>query len=225
MLKTLLALLLKSNCPLCERPADDNLCPYCQRQVQRCQLKECCQFWQGDLPLFAWGVYDGQLKRAIAALKYDGRAQLGEFLGYCLGKAWLDSPVRAQANKLTAVPIPLHPNKQQARGFNQAELIAKGFCQFTGYPLQIRGLERRRETQPMFGLNRSERQQNLSRAFSLGQGFQQRHPQSPVLLLDDIYTTGTTVREAAKTLRSQGIPVFGVAAIATSKSMNYSSRP
>ncbi|MGK7873057.1 MAG: ComF family protein [Xenococcaceae cyanobacterium] len=215
MLKSLLSLFLQSSCPLCERPADDRVCEYCQRQLQRCQLKNSCQFWQGDLPVFVWGVYGGQLRRAIAALKYDAHPQLGELMGYWLGKAWLDSPLYAKAKKMTVVPIPLHPNKLQERGFNQAELIGRSFCQFTGYSLQKQGLERMRETKAMFGLSALERKQNLSNAFGLGKGFQRRHPKSPVLLLDDIYTTGTTVREAAKILHQERIQVFGVVAIAT----------
>ncbi len=217
MLKSLLSLFLQSNCPLCERPADEHICKYCQRQLQRCQFKNSCQFWQGDLPVFVWGVYSGQLKRAIAALKYDGCSQLAELMGYCLGKAWLDSPLYGRAKKMTVVPIPLHPNKLKTRGFNQAELIARSFCQFTGYSLQPQGLERRRETQAMFGLSVTQREQNLKLAFSLGKGFHKRRPHSPVLLLDDIYTTGTTAREAAKRLLEAEIQVFGVAAIATSK--------
>ena len=83
--------------------------------------------------------------------------------------------------------------------------------------MQPQGLERRRETQAMFGLSVTQREQNLKLAFSLGKGFQKRRPHSPVLLLDDIYTTGTTAREAAKRLLQAEIQVFGVAAIATSK--------
>ena len=84
----------------------------------------------------------------------------------------------------------------------------------TGYPLQIQGLQRVRETEAMFALNPTEREENLRGAFRLGKGFQPRRPSSPVLLVDDIYTTGTTVTEAARILRQHKISIFGVATIA-----------
>jgi ComF family protein len=169
------------------------------------------------LPVFVWGNYSGVLKQAIASLKYNNQPQLSRPLGHYLGKAWLQSPAATRAKKLTVVPIPLHPTKQQKRGYNQAELLAQSFCQFTGYKEQPLGLERVRATEAQFNLSVQEREQNLTDAFVVGKSLSQRPTPSPVLLLDDIYTTGATVCSAAQILRKQGIPVYGVVAIATSK--------
>jgi ComF family protein len=117
------------------------------------------------------------------------------------------------------VPIPLHPTKLQQRGYNQAELIAQSFCEITGYKQQLFGLERVQATEAQFGLSAQEREQNLADAFAIGKSFHKQLPTSPVLLLDDIYTTGSTVSSAAQTLRRQGIRVYGVVAIATSKKL------
>lgn len=220
--KGLLALFLKPNCPLCDRPADVELCQYCQRQLQRCQLSTPSTLWQGELPVFVWGNYGGILKRAIAALKYDNQPQLARPLGRWLARTWLESPVASRAKKLTVVPIPLHSSKLQKRGYNQAELIAAGFCEITGYKQQPLGLERIRETEAQFGLSAQVREQNLVDAFAIGKGFRKHPPHSPVLIVDDIYTTGATVQSAAHILRQQGIPLYGVAAIATSKHLSSS---
>ena len=216
MWQNLLSLFLQSNCLLCKRSAEV-LCPYCQRQLQDCQLRYRSQSWRGDLPVFVWGYYDGVLKRAIATLKYDGQRQLGDLLGFWLGETWLKSPYSSSLKKIIVVPIPLHPDKLKTRGFNQAELIARGFCRVTGYSLQDSGLVRVKNTQPMFGLNPQERQENIQSAFALGKQFQSHFPQTPVLLIDDIYTTGVTAKEAATVLRQQGIKVLGVGAIASSR--------
>ena len=213
----LLALFLKSKCPLCDRPAEVELCEYCKRQLLRCQLKNPSNFWQGELPVFVWGTYGGVLKRAIASLKYENQPQLARPLGYQLGEAWLKSPAATRAKKLTIVPIPLHPTKLQQRGYNQAEIIAQSFCDITGYKQQPLGLERIRATEAQFGLSAQAREQNLADAFVIGKSFRKHPPNSPVLLVDDIYTTGATVRCAAQTLRRQGIKVYGVIAIATSR--------
>ncbi|GAB4210184.1 MAG: ComF family protein [Coleofasciculaceae cyanobacterium] len=215
----LLALFLKSNCPLCDRPADVELCEYCQRQLQRCQFSTPSTLWQGDLPVFVWGNYGGILKRAIAALKYDNQPQLARPLGRWLARAWLESPAATRAQKLTVVPIPLHATKLQKRGYNQAELIARGFCEVTGYKQQPLGLERIRETEAQFGLSVQVREQNLVDAFAIGKDFRKHPPHSPVLIVDDIYTTGATVQSAARILHQHGIALYGVAAIATSRNL------
>jgi ComF family protein len=213
---------LKSNCPLCNRPAELEFCQYCHRQLLRCQLANPSCFWEGELPAFIWGNYGGVLKRAIASLKYENQPQLARPLGYWLGKAWLESTIATRAKTLTVVPIPLHPAKLQQRGYNQARLIAQSFCEFTNYKEQPLGLERVRVTKAQFDLSVQEREHNLAEAFVVGKGLQANRTSSPVLLVDDIYTTGATVRAAAQTLKRQGIQVYGVVAIATSKSFTHS---
>ncbi len=206
MLKQLLAVFLESHCPLCHRSSATTICSYCQQKLANEQLPSGDRFWQGDLPLFAWGRYDGQLKQAIAQLKYHHQPEIGSILGNWLGQAWLHSSV-SKPNKIAVIPIPLDREKQQQRGFNQAEVIARGFCQQTGYCLQPKGLIRIRNTQAMFNLqDAAARQNNLQNAFILGK----KAPQTPVLLLDDIYTTGTTVKEACQTLRRHNVKVIGV---------------
>lgn len=213
MLKSLLSVFLQSPCPLCNRPAENIVCVYCQKQLESCQLTNPSHLWRGNLPLFAWGVYDNKLKQAIATLKYKNQPQVGIMLGQWLGNTWSSDPVSKKTSKLTVVPIPLHRERLNARGFNQAETIARAFCQRTGYSLQPQGLVRMRDTETMFGLDPEQRQQNLKHALAVGKIWQQP-PKSPILLLDDIYTTGTTVKEAARVLRDRGITVCGVAVVA-----------
>ncbi len=207
----LLNLFLESNCPLCQRPTSKEFCQDCVRQLQRCQLPH--PSWQGQLPVFAWGVYGGTLKRAIAALKYENQPQLARPLGHWLAEAWLNSQLAS--TQLIVVPIPLHPKKQKQRGFNQAALLAESFCEITGLKLQHKGLERTLETTAQFGLSVSEREKNLAMAFQVGSEFRRHRPKHSVLLLDDIYTTGATAHSAAQTLQQQGIAVGGMVAIAT----------
>ena len=213
--KEILNLFLKSNCPLCDRPTPLEFCEYCQRQLQRCQLKNPSYGWQGELPLFIWGNYGGVLKQAIAALKYENKPELARPLGHWLGESWLKSSIATKQKKLIVVPIPLHSSKLQQRGFNQAELIARSFCEYTGYQQQSLGLERIRATEAQFSLAPQQREENLANAFIVGKGFANKSA-SPVLLVDDIYTTGATVRAAAKAFRRRGIKVCGLVAVASS---------
>jgi ComF family protein len=217
MLKSLLSLFLQSPCCLCQRQSATILCQFCEKQVQNFQLSASSSYWTGNLPYFAWGKYEGQLKQTLSKLKYDRQAELGIMLGQWLAQAWLNAGIAKNTSKLIIVPIPLHPDKQKIRGFNQAELIAKGFCQLTGDRLSTHALMRIKDTPALFGLTPHQRKQNLQDAFALSKTWQQQPPQLPVLFIDDIYTTGATVQQAATILRKHNIKVYGVAVIATPK--------
>jgi len=206
--------LLETACPLCQRSTAEGLCPYCQSQLQACQLPTTEQIVSGSPPIFAWGRYDGALKRAIAALKFDQHPEIGSDLGRWMGQAWLAS-VESSNKGMPVVPIPLHESKQRQRGFNQAELLARGFCAVTRLPLINQGLLRQRATEAQFHLPSAvERERNLQSAFAIGPTLLKQPPKRPVLLLDDIYTSGATTRSAIATLHRQGIRVGGVIVLA-----------
>lgn len=209
-LKDLLNLFLESKCALCQRPTSQEFCLDCTRQLQRCQLSH-TSLCQGQLPVFAWGTYGGTLKRAIALLKYENKPQVARPLGHWLGEAWLKSNV---SKSLIVVPIPLHAEKLKQRGYNQAALLAESFCEITNLNLQQQGLERIRATEAQFNLSVGEREKNLAMAFKLGAKLRGDRSTKPVLLLDDIYTTGATAKSAAQTLRQSGIRVYGLVALA-----------
>lgn len=100
------------------------------------------------------------------------------------------------------VPIPLHKKRMRKRGYNQAELIAELLGKAMDIPLDKTGLKRRKDTIPQKMLGRREREQNMKEAFSLTDTFE---PARSVLLIDDIYTTGSTLSAAAMTLKRGGV--------------------
>lgn len=213
MLKQLLSVFLESRCLFCSRSTPKSLCQYCQQKLFSYQLSDNnrLSYWQ-DLSLFAWGKYEGQLKRAIALMKYQKQPDIGRLLGQLLGNVWLSNGLIKPQQKFTVVPIPLHSSKLNDRGFNQAELIARGFCQITGYVLNSQALIRVQDTAAMYDLSPEERVKNLKNAFQIGH----KLPKHPVLMLDDIYTLGTTIRESAQILRQQRIKVIGAVVVAKS---------
>ncbi|WP_228051621.1 MULTISPECIES: ComF family protein [Sphaerospermopsis] len=214
MFKNLLNLFLQNNCPICQRNTKQQLCQYCNKQLQSCHLQNPNVLWKEPLPVFSWGSYGGTLKRAIAVMKYENQPEMGRLLGQYLGESWiLNCTLKNQ--KPVIVPIPLHPKKLKERGFNQAEIIAQGFCQITGLKLKSNGLARVKDTKAQFSVSGAEREQNLADAFALGSDFSRIRPDAPVLLVDDIYTTGATVKSAVYTLNQGHISVLGVAAVAT----------
>jgi ComF family protein len=213
--KALLSLFLKPNCPLCDRPATTELCDYCERQLLRCRFPPGVKF-TSEVPLCVWGQYKDVLKRAIAALKYNHHTELAKPLGYGLAQTWLSTPGLG-ISPVTVVPIPLHPAKLKKRGFNQAELLAKSFCELTGLSLSSHGLERIKQTEALHELSPDQRLKEMQSVFNIGQDFRRRPPQGSVLILDDIYTTGATVKSAISQFQKSGISVAGIVAIATTQ--------
>ena len=107
------------------------------------------------------------------------------------------------------VPVPLHPTRLRAREFNQSLLLADQLSRHLSRPVSATNLVRIVATDPQTTLSRQERLRNLRKAFEI------RKPQDlaekRILLVDDVYTTGATLNECAKTLRKAGAgPVFAL---------------
>jgi ComF family protein len=215
--------LWQPSCPLCKRPADGILCKDCDRQIAAYQAPE---FLQKDYPitpeisLYSWGIYDGALKRAIAACTYNNHPEIMEAIAEKMAATWKQSintrNFTQNSPKISVIPIPLHDNKLKVRGFNQAEILARRFCDLTSLPCHPQWLQRIKETKAQMQTKSiKEREQNLSKAFKVSppQSSRQADLRS-VILFDDIYTTGATIREAIATLAASKIIVRGVVVLA-----------
>jgi ComF family protein len=209
-LQSTLDLFLQKDCLLCNRSSSHILCPTCQTQLQDGRRRRPLD--RMGMPVFAWGDYEGALKRSILGLKYDGAPAVGEYLGQWLGEAWQ----QAGLPNLTVVSIPMHEEKRRQRGYNQAEVIAQSFARRANLKIDSRLLGRSRETTAQFGLNLAKRRDNLRSAFTANPPSQQsvQGPTPRILLVDDIYTTGATARSAKETLEAVGFRVWGIAVVA-----------
>lgn len=217
MLKEILSLFLTSSCCLCEGKTRKVICSYCENKLLSCQVSQPYYLITSDFFLFAWGRYDSYLKRAIANLKYDNYKDIGYLMGTWLGQKWLEDGYKKKYPQLTVIPIPLHEKKLKMRGFNQAELIARGFCEKTGYSVKTELLSRVKDTKAMFGLNPEERETNIRQAFTLGKDYKKINTSQEILIVDDIYTTGATVKEAKAILKSGNLKIIGVATVSVTK--------
>lgn len=213
--------LWQSNCPLCKRPTEQILCKDCDRQITAHQfphfLQKDCPISQ-EIPLYSWSIYDGAVKRAIATCKYENHPEIMEAIAEKMAIRWRQQRVASLKN-ISVVPIPLHPNKLKLRGFNQAEVLARRFCDLTSLPCHPKLLQRVKDTKPqMQTKSKCEREQNLSNAFTVSSSPRTGN----VFIVDDIYTTGTTIREAIAALSSQNIIVKGVIVLARPQFENRS---
>ncbi|OGE13399.1 hypothetical protein A3G14_02940 [Candidatus Curtissbacteria bacterium RIFCSPLOWO2_12_FULL_38_9] len=206
---------------------ENPVCPVCQRQAVGGKTHPGCASRLGLDGLVVACRYRGPVKAAIAKVKYKWIYDIGEVLADLLvANLWRFS----LPNDYILVPIPLHFRRKNWRGFNQAELLAKILSQrFNVSKANI--LVRNRETKTQVGLKRDERIENMRGAFSITPT---RHPEpirsephvidsevaqtrggrrldsgssvkgQKFLLVDDVFTSGATMMEAAKILKKAG---------------------
>ena len=154
-----------------------------------------CGPCRADPPAWDWArsgaEYEGVVRDAIHALKFEAK--------------------RALARPLAAlVPVPLARARQQARGFNQAALLAERLAAGLRLPVRPRWLTRARATAPQSDLGAAERRANVRGAFAAAPAVAGRH----VIIVDDVLTTGATVAECARALRAAGAFRVGVLTVA-----------
>jgi ComF family protein len=160
----------------------------------------------------AYGAYEGALRDLIHLFKYNGIRPAGEVLG-----GLLNQTVAAMAlpDSVIVVPVPLWSGKRTARGFNQAEAIARSFmdCQSpSSIQLDTSIMVRTRETASQTGLTRHQRRDNVRGAFAVLNPAKVKG--RSILVVDDVMTTGTTAGECARVLRRAGAKEVFVATVA-----------
>ena len=164
----------------------------------------------------AYGGYEGGLRDLIHLLKYQQVRPAAAVLGRMLGETLANLEPTLPGGTMAVVPVPLHARKLAQRGFNQSERIAraalKHVAQPSRYELLTGVLERIRETRSQIGLTRHQRRENLRGAFAVKTvgAIADRE----VLLVDDVFTTGTTVSECARVLQRAGANRVWVATLA-----------
>ena len=159
----------------------------------------------------AWYFEEGgPVQALIHALKYEGMTGLGGDFGRALGERIRDS---GYGGADAVVPLPLHRSRLRERGFNQAECIARGISSVTGIPVAGSLVRRSRLTQSQTSLSPAERSANLRGAFR-GAG---RAAGATLLLVDDVVTTGATMRECALALRAAGARAVVACAVALAR--------
>jgi ComF family protein len=159
----------------------------------------------------SYGLYCGHLRAVILQLKFGHRDRLGERLGALLLPVWLRvvPPEMVAGVPPLILPIPLHPSRQRERGFDQAELIARGLvralrrCQPTrAWRVETHCLRRTRATAPQSGLSLAARRENVRGVFAVPEP--KRVRDRAVVLVDDVMTTGATLSACAASLKGAG---------------------
>lgn len=137
---------------------------------------------------------------SIYKMKYGGRQEYADFFGEEICKHLGDFICHVKPDGL--VPIPLHAARERKRGFNQAAVLAKAVGKYSGVAVYDNLLKRVKNTVPLKLQNPKERQNNLKKAFKITQNDVKLNT---IIIIDDIYTIGSTIDEAARVLRQCGV--------------------
>ena len=177
-------------CMKCGKELSDENQEYCRDCLHKKHL------YDRGISLYRYA----SVKKAVYRFKYAGRQEYAAFFGkemaWHLGRQILSWKVDA------LVPVPLHPARKRKRGYNQAELLALEIGKQLGLRVENNWLIRTKNTVPQKLLNGQERQNNLKKAFFIGTDVVKL---KKVIVVDDVYTTGSTVDAVARELKEHGV--------------------
>jgi competence protein ComFC len=222
--KTAELLFFPSFCELCrallEKPGEKVICRRCREKVRRCSASfcPCCgRFFESEVePHFcrtclekepalskhrSFARYEGPVKEVILLFKYRGFKVLGHWLGDLLAES-LGNEEDLWEGVDAVVPVPLHPRKEKKRGFNQAQVLAKRLAKHKSLSLLEHRLIKVANIPAQTSLEAEEREKNVRGAFRIKKA--RDLEKRIVLLVDDVYTTGSTLRECSLVLKKAG---------------------
>ncbi|MEZ3485682.1 MAG: ComF family protein [Lachnospiraceae bacterium] len=207
-------------CPFCGRVSSQGICARCRRRLENIRIQEprcmkcgkplrheeqeycydCMHMKHQYTSGYGLWLHRDPVSISIYQFKYHNQRRYGiyyaEELVFCFGRT-----IRRWKPDLI-IPIPLHRKRRKKRGYNQAEIISRRMGEMLGIPVDSQCLIRRICTAPQKMLGHQERRKNLRRAFAVRKSF---FPVKTVLLIDDIYTTGSTMDAAAQVLKEKGV--------------------
>ncbi|MBE5876174.1 MAG: ComF family protein [Lachnospiraceae bacterium] len=219
-IEKLIQLFYPRRCPVCDDavPVKDELvCSTCRKKIRYIEEPKCrkcgkelrreekvfCVDCTNHRHVFDYGLalYDYQsMKESIYRFKYKGRKEYAKFYAQEIWKHYGREIVRMEADVL--IPVPLHKSKLRVRGYNQAELIAQELSRLSGIPCETQIVQRIRKTIPQKELDGVGRQNNLKKAFNIPSDVVKLNK---TIVVDDIYTTGSTIDAVSGELKQRGI--------------------
>ncbi len=211
--RIMLELVFPRRCPVCDKivyPFGEQICPLCRHKIRyirepRCKQcgkgllseeKEYCfdcttitHAYQSGLALYEYA----SVKSSIYRFKYQGRCEYADFYGTDIARK-LGNEIK-KWNPDMLVPVPIHNSKRKVRGYNQAELIADVLGKELSIPVNKKCIQRCKKTTPQKELDDKGRRNNLKKAFKICQNDVKL---KSIIIIDDIYTTGSTIDAIAK---------------------------
>ncbi len=195
---SILDLIYRKKCYFCGKTKYSlRMCPDCFSELLYSDIR--VNRIINGVNIYICGIYDKNLQKLIRGLKYHRQKELSIYLA----KFMYEYFCSLNLNKnFQVIPVPLHKNRAKKRKYNHMELAAEEFCKLSGWDINTELIKRIKDTKPQYKLTRKERMQNLNGAFEVDKS---KDFNKPVLIIDDICTTGSTFEEMINVLKSAGI--------------------
>ena len=198
IIKKLLNFIYNKSCYFCSNSVEDSrFCTKCYNSAERLPYTPAGAI--SGSPLYAVAYYDGIVQKLIRAVKFHNQTELADYQAKLMYDYWKNLDISGK--KYTVIPVPMFFSGARKRKYNHMDLVGRKFCEYTDYEFNCKSLIRNRETMPQYKLSVKEREENLRDAFSLIN----TDIKEPVLIIDDISTTGTTLKEIIKVLNEKNI--------------------
>lgn len=198
ILKKLLDFIYENKCYFCSSTKENTIfCSKCYDSVEFFSDKP---FKKIDgIEVYAVTYYKDVTQKLIRAVKYHNKKDLAFYQAKLMFEYWKTLDISSE--NFLVMPVPMFFSKARKRKYNHMDLVCEEFCKLSGYNYDMKSLIRNRETAPQYKLSSKERAKNLKNAFSLTK----KDLKQPILLIDDISTTGTTIKEILKIFEEKGI--------------------
>ena len=197
MIKKLLSYIYIEKCYFCNSKRER--VPFCSKCFNSAELSAPVQkAVVGGKTVFSAGEYSGTIKKLIKAVKFHNKKNLAVYQAKLMYKYWRE--IKRKKDFYTVLPIPTYSLRQRHRRFNHINLVAREFSRLAGYEYNETALKRTRYTEPLYKMTKRERAKILKDCFAF-----EGEISTPVLIIDDIFTTGATLNEAVKCLEKHGI--------------------
>lgn len=174
------------------------MCEKCYNSIEFLLTVPVKKIW--GVNVYSASVYSKNMQKLIRGVKYHRQKELAFFQAKIMFDYW--QRLECSNENFLIVPVPMHKKRVKKRKYNHMQLVADEFSKLTGYEVATDLITREKETQPQYRLTIKERENNLSGAFKVDKTL---YNGEKLLIIDDILTTGSTIKEMIKSFQDVGV--------------------
>ncbi|MFH1454110.1 MAG: ComF family protein [Armatimonadota bacterium] len=198
MLKHILNFIFPPRCLICRSFSSDIFCKECLKDIN---FLDNIRYFKRSVNTVSYSsaVYSGSIKKALGLFKFKKKVKIAPFLSSLMNKTVEKNDIIKKHGINVIVPVPMHKNMLRRRGFNQSRTLAEHISSCFNIPLNTKILIKNKDTVEQNKLSKKERLVNLKDSFKVNKN--EINKDLRILLIDDVYTTGTTIKECVKALK------------------------
>ena len=216
LLDTVLNFIFPPTCGFCDKMGEGYLCQECKQKIANSNIYfNQLDFYQNEDTFidehFYLFSYEEPIRRKILQYKFEDKAYLANTIyEFFMNNEKLYGFLKKYD---IIIPIPISLSRKRERGYNQSELLARKVSKMAGISIEMQVLKKAKNNQPQSSLNKEQRRENVKNVYKVQNELKIQNKK--ILLLDDIYTTGSTANECARVLKVAGSQTVGILTIAS----------